>query len=82
MKPKDHIQKAAHAHSTFTTWACVKELLESGNMYSSRTDQERKRVLKIVKSAMEKELSDYDVETEMALCSSNARGETEGTEDV
>lgn len=78
MKTKDHIRKAAHAHSTFTTWACVKELLESGNMYSSRTEPERKRVLKIVKSAMEKELLGYDVETEMVLCTSNVTGDLPG----
>jgi hypothetical protein len=77
MKTKDHIKKAVHAHSTFTTWACVKELLESGNFYSSKTDRDRRRVLKIVKEAMRKELAEYDVEAEMVLCTSKAPGQTE-----
>jgi hypothetical protein len=76
MKTEDHIKKAAQAHTNLNMWAAIQAIIEGGCFYGNRPHKACSRILKIIKAERERELLEYDVETEMVnLASPNASHE-------
>jgi hypothetical protein len=70
MHANDHVKKAAQAHTNLNMWAAIQAIIDGGCFCGTRPHKACSRILRIIKAERERELMEYDVETEMVRLAS------------